>query len=313
MNKYGHGSLVLGGYDAARFAPNDVTFQFADDSSRELVVGVISIEMGDSSESFLDEPILAFLDSGVSHIWLPESACDRLASKFNLTYDQNTDLYLVNDTVHQALVAQNASVAFTLNNNIAIGATSAPVTINLPYSAFDLQLTENYPNNNNNATYYFPLRRAANSTQYTLGRTFFQHAYVVADYERSEFSVHEAYFPDENTNLQAIYPPGSGNAAKLTTGSIVGIAIGVFITIVLSLVGAWFWRRKKTRTRKPVTVIRTELETLEAGWKGEFELSGQAQQTPELPSKAIYTFQELVGDDVAEKMSAERPRYELAG
>ena len=313
MNKYGRGSLVLGGYDTARFVPNDVTFQFADDTSRDLVVGVISIEMDDSSESFLDEPILAFLDSGVSHIWLPEAACDRLASKFNLTYDENMDLYLVNDTVHQALLAQNETIAFTLNNNITVGATSAPLTINLPYSAFDLQLTEDYPNNKNNATYYFPLRRAANSTQYTLGRTFFQHAYIIADYERAEFSVHQAQFPDGNTNLQTIYPLDSETASNLATGSIIGTAIGVFMAIVLILVGAWFWRWKKPTTKTPVVVVRTELETLEAGRKGEFELHGQAQQPPELPAKTAYTFQELAGDEVAEKMSAERPRYELAG
>ena len=45
----------------------------------------------------------------------------------------------------------------------------------LPYASFDLLAS--YPRVLN-ATKYFPLKRAANESQYTLGRTFLQEAYV---------------------------------------------------------------------------------------------------------------------------------------
>jgi len=47
------------------------------------------------------------------------------------------------------------------------------VRIVLPYAAFDLKAE--YPLVQN-TSYYFPLKHAANETQYTLGRTFLQEA-----------------------------------------------------------------------------------------------------------------------------------------
>jgi len=55
-------------------------------------------------------------------------------------------------------------------------------SIVLFYAAFDLQATYLIYNN---STRYFPIRCAAN--EYTLGRTFLQEAYVIANYEHSNF------------------------------------------------------------------------------------------------------------------------------
>jgi hypothetical protein len=68
--------------------------------------------------------------------------------------------------------AMNPVLTFMLGNTVDGGQT---VSIDLPYNAFDLQADYPiYPN----ATNYFPLRRASNDTQYTLGRVFLQEAYV---------------------------------------------------------------------------------------------------------------------------------------
>jgi hypothetical protein len=91
---------------------------------------------------------------------------------FGLIWDNGTELYLVNDSLHNALLLQNSSVAFTLGN-----LSGEKVNITLPYSAFDLTASSPLVPN---TTHYFPLKRAANSSQYTLGRTFFQEAYVIA-------------------------------------------------------------------------------------------------------------------------------------
>ena len=166
------GSLTLGGYDSSRFTPNDVVFNFASDISRDLVVGLQSIQFSDSQtqdkELLPSGGILTFIDSTIPHIWLPIDACKAFEDAFGITHDNQTDLYLVNDTLHDNLTKQDANVSFIVANQLQGGST---VTITFPYAAFDLQV--GYPTVNS-TQHYFPLRRAANDTQYTLGRTFLQ-------------------------------------------------------------------------------------------------------------------------------------------
>ena len=167
------GSLTLGGYDVSRFTPNPVSFKFAPDNSRELVIGVqsiTSVSQNGATHNLLPSGILAYVDSTVSQIWLPLEACQAFETAFGLTYNETSKLYPVNDTLHQALTVQNASISFVLGNTQSGGET---VNITLPYLSFDLQAT--WPAVDNDVR-YFPLKRADNETQYTLGRTFLQEA-----------------------------------------------------------------------------------------------------------------------------------------
>ncbi len=77
---------------------------------------------------------------------------------------------MVDDALHQSLLASNPNFTFTIADSTHGG---APVDIVLPYASFDLEATFPYVPNN---TRYFPIQRAANETQYTLGRTFLQEA-----------------------------------------------------------------------------------------------------------------------------------------
>ena len=166
-----YGSLTLGGYDQSRFKPNNVSFQMAADISRDLVVGLQSITYSDAQNQdtiLMAGGIYTFIDSTVPHIWLPSAACTAFEKAFGLQYNKTAQRYLVNDTNHEQLLRQNASVAFTLGNGITGGAT---VQINLPYKAFDLVAS---PPTVDSSTKYFPLRRAVNDSQFTLGRTFLQ-------------------------------------------------------------------------------------------------------------------------------------------
>lgn len=151
--------------------PESLSFGFNEEDARDLSVLIqgITSTKASTTVSLLPTPISAFIDSTVPHIWLPTDACVLFEQSFGLSYDSLTQLYLLNETQHNALLAQNPSVTFTLGNLIA----GASVNITLPYAAFDL--TVSYPIVAN-ATRYFPLRRAANSSQYTLGRTFLQEA-----------------------------------------------------------------------------------------------------------------------------------------
>ncbi|KAL8822464.1 MAG: hypothetical protein Q9191_006801 [Dirinaria sp. TL-2023a] len=165
------GSLTLGGYDASRFQANNVTFPFHNQDIRALTVGISSILYSTDSvrRSLLNESISAFVDSTIPWIYLPLEVCKQFESAFGIEWDTDHQVYLVNDTLHTKLQAENATVTFTLQSLGQAGS----VDIALPYAAFDL--IAEYPLASNR-TRYFPLSRATNETQYTLGRTFFQEA-----------------------------------------------------------------------------------------------------------------------------------------
>jgi hypothetical protein len=160
----------LGGYDTSKFLPNDLTFDFGPQDDRELLVQLNKITTGEGT-SLLSSPIPMLLDSTIPYIYLPVSACEEFESAFGLVWDNATQLYLLTDAQHTALQTKNPNITFALGNLTS----STIIDITLPYSAFDLTLS--YPIVAN-ATRYFPLKRANDSSQYTLGRTFFQEAYV---------------------------------------------------------------------------------------------------------------------------------------
>ena len=168
------GSLTFGGYDLSRLIPNNVTFELASDISRDLVVGLQSItyDMDASTVSLLPTSILTFIDSTLPYIYLPLESCQEFERAFGLTWNATVDLYLVNDTLHQSLTARNPNITFQIGNSQTGGPT---VDIVLPYASFDLQAL--YPMVLESSR-YFPLQRATNESQYTLGRTFLQEAYV---------------------------------------------------------------------------------------------------------------------------------------
>lgn len=155
--------------------PNNVTFDLAPDISRDVVVGLQSISStaaNGSAISLLPNSILTFIDSTLPYIYLPLEACRAFETEFSLVWSDNEAMYFVDDTLHQSLTARNPNFTFQIGNSQTGGPT---VDIVLPYASFDLLAS--YPMTPN-ATRYFPLQRATNSTQYTLGRTFLQEAYV---------------------------------------------------------------------------------------------------------------------------------------
>ena len=167
-----YGQLVFSGYDTSRFSENSASFTMARDLTRDLVVVLQSISYsgGSTSDTLLSEPIDIFIDSTDPNLWLPEKACEAFEKAFGLTLDDASGLYLVNESHHTQLLDSDAQVTFRLSDVTDGGET---VRIVLPYAAFDLKAE--YPLVRD-SSYYFPLKRAANESQYTLGRTFLQEA-----------------------------------------------------------------------------------------------------------------------------------------
>ena len=172
-----YGSLTLGGYDSSLFTPNSVSIPLAAGPTRQLLAGLQKINLKDENGTeavLLSDGIMVSMDPTVAEIWLPATVCAQFEKAFGLTQDPQTHLYLVNNDLHTRLVAQNASVTFTLGSATSGGST---VDLVLPYSSFDLLLKPPALGLTQSSK-YFPLRQATNDTQYTIGRTFFQEAYV---------------------------------------------------------------------------------------------------------------------------------------
>ncbi|MCJ1384348.1 hypothetical protein MMC17_007464 [Xylographa soralifera] len=308
-------SLTLGGYDASKFVSSDLLFDFAPDNSRDLVVGIQSItydisEVSHSiSGSLLSQPILSFIDSTVSHVWLPIDVCQAFERVFGLVYDPLSELYLVNDSLHESLLAQNPSFTFRIATD---DTSSETVNITLPYASFDQMVTTAYPNVTNSSS-YFPLRRAANDSQYTLGRAFLQESYLIADYERSQFSINQCIFSENMTeNIRAI----PALAVSNTTGSTPTveppplsrglIAITVILPILfVILLGSIFTfilrRRRQKREQQAASAAVAELvEGTEVNSAGN-ELYGDTELMVELhgeqsPMSELHGLPKVIGE-----------------
>ncbi|KAJ4240456.1 hypothetical protein NW757_012421 [Fusarium falciforme] len=282
----------------------------ADDITRDLVVALQAITYsGADQASLLPSPINTYIDSTDPNIWLPESAVKAFESAFDLTLDEDSSLYLINDTHHNSLLKSDAEVSFRLSDVLDGGDT---VTITLPYQAFALRAE--YPLVEK-SSYYFPLKLAADESQYTLGRTFLQEAYLTADYERHVFNVSQCTWdggaeetlvtilpkgsrsgstPDDGKNSDPSDqdPPddSSDNKAQnsLSTGAIIGIVIGVVAVIAAAGTFIIVRRRRQSAKQAPNGLARNEETDTGADSPG----FGKS----ELHADAIKPHTELMGD-----------------
>lgn len=217
------------------------------------------------------DKVSAIIDSTTPFLWLPVAVCERFASNLGLSYNDTLNLYTFDKNVTQHDTLAMADLIFTFSLSDVLSSEDI-INVTLPYAAFDLQLS--YPaipgttyEGGNNTKNYFPLRQASSEAQYTIGRAFLQEAYLITDYERNTFSVHQAVHivdPLQNTSIvpisrspnSTLSGPPSPAKAKLSTGDIVGIAIGaiIIITLIASAVLYFHHRRRPENAdnEKPV-------------------------------------------------------------
>ena len=258
------------------------------------------------------------IDSTVPDMWLPETWCDLFEDAFGLRYVEETGRYLVDDEQHTALQQLQPTLTFTLGASTNGGTVAR---FDLPYAAFDLE--GQYPVFPN-ATRYFPIRRAANDSQYTIGRVFLQETYLTVDSERGIFNMSQARFanPMPSSDIVAILSPDAANSTEngnsttslgseasgggLSGGAIGGIVAGVVGALVI-LAGVMFWwfrrRRRNNQPRKWPDAEPAEQST-EAAPPPQYggELIGSAANVPELSDGKART-------DTTSPMS----RHEAAG
>lgn len=226
-------------------------------------------------------------------MWLPEAWCDLFEDVFGLRYVEETGRYLVDDEQHMKLQTLDPRLTF------ALGASTKGGTITrfeFPYAAFDLE--GQYPMFPN-ATRYFPIRRAANDSQYTIGRVFLQETYLTVDSERGIFNISQAKFsnPMPSSDLVAILSIDAtnstangnsttivGSQAVLSGGAIAGIVVGAVGALsILAGVLFWWFRRRRNQRREWPDAEPVEQSASDAPLpKYGGELIGSAANVPEL-------------------------------
>ena len=195
------------------------------------------------------------IDSNRPYIYLPQITCDSIAEILGLQFDSMTENYLIDNATHKRLSMLQPELTFQLGIDFDSKDT---VVIKLPYTSLSLQLS--FPLTKvGNETRYFPIRRATGPTQFVLGRAFLQNAYLIADYDRESFSVHQVRFSDFAPVIREIVPGKIGKtldswetstdmesprqSTRMSKGAIVGIVCGVVALTVLMFILAFYWRR----------------------------------------------------------------------
>jgi hypothetical protein len=227
--------------------------------------------------------------------------CDALEDFLGLTYDNATGLYLVNATSRERLVSLSPEFTFILATDALTGVT---MNIVLPYAAFDQQI--GVPISETPIS-YFPIRRAANESQFVLGRTFLQEAYLITDWSRRTFKLGQSlYHNGVSNNIVPILPEDS-TSSKLSAGAIAGIAIGAAVAMLgLCILGWWIFRQKqkKTRARREAAGL---LDHYPEDKKGKHD--PQQDAGAELENNERY---ELPEDQMKHQLMSQ-PVYELPG
>ncbi|KAI1102267.1 acid protease [Jackrogersella minutella] len=279
-------SLTLGGYDADRFEPHDTHFNLnATTRQPEVLVKAITASVSDAGSAptswsdptvpllYFNESVTALLDSSTPYLWLPGPICDRFAANLNLTWNETFGLYLFsdNDNLERYRSSPDLSFTFTLSSADNRDDFGQPLNVagvvNITVSANAFIQSLRYPFMNiiefgAPAVPYFPLRRTDDNGTIILGRTFFQEAYLITNYETSSFSVHKATYPERplrDTSIQTIvasnnspYPgppsrPSGGGG--LTQSQTVGLAIGVCFLGIVAIAILFILRRRRRKQR----------------------------------------------------------------
>lgn len=231
-----------------------------DQTLLELVVASINVgsQGTDASwsatvdDSGAPQPFRAVIDSTLPFLYLPSGVCDEFASRLGLTHDPATDLYILNNTQRTTNKQTIQSITFALVDTEYSGNST---TIELGYNAFDLEATLPLYEQ---ATPYFPIRKSLSGDHNVLGRAFLQEAYVIADFERHNFTIAQAQFPNPLTqDIRAIYnttftpAQESSHGEGLSGGAIAGIVIGALAAV--GILGAMiFWLMKRKQRRRTV-------------------------------------------------------------
>jgi hypothetical protein len=258
---------------------NDVVFPF--DQNPELLhtVWVEEIEVGGTvstkapGKSVFDISHTNFtthIDSTRPYIYLPPAIYDEIVQLLDLEHDDISDHLIVPNDRLESWTASRPSISFTIRPLNRDTEKVESVKITLPYES--ILLTLHYPTTRamNQTWRYVPIRKAANQKQHVLGRAFLQNAYLVSDYERKSFSIHEAKLRNGAGQSPVIRPilvskskvsslDSWKNDKPFPPSAMAGITVlSLCLLVSLLVTYIWYWRRKR-RHSTVKTVMSEEL------------------------------------------------------
>ncbi|KAH7110861.1 aspartic peptidase domain-containing protein [Dendryphion nanum] len=277
------GSLVLGGFDEGRFTPKNTSAPLDKENLHLLGINISSITTkfeGDAinaTEQHVSQDFPANIDSTVTHLWLPVAICHRIQRVFGLSYNEESGFYTIDGNSREKNLRKNTSITIQIGSP---NGTSV-VNITLPYAALDLQISEPYYKTK---TRYFPIRRSQGN--FTLGRVFLQSAYVIVDYERGSFSVHQTRVSTTTPQKQivSIQPPEKTNSTERASETPKKNSVPRSTPAIFAFVLWFFLRRRKlfkTRNSTVEIVVKKPKTTEDVDWEKQmisgkeiYELSG---------------------------------------
>lgn len=301
---------MLGGTNVGRYVPHNISFALDANQNpiaslnKIIVSGTGTPPWGAGPATLMIEPALVQIDSTTPFLWLPESACRQFETYLGLKWNSTSNLYLMNDTsVYDGLVRLNMTFSFILEREI--GSTNQ-VRIDVPYESLDLKISWPYVNTTEKLR-YFPLKRATDEKQYTLGRAFLQDAYIVTNFDRGNFSLHQAVFPPGADQIVTILNlkdapqnTSSGGGGGISTGAIAGIAVGAGLVVIAALIAVFYFRRRRR--------LRNKRKELPGDMPG-----GMAGGMPaELPNEQKPGVWEAYGESAQKPYGSQIPTIEMA-
>ncbi|KAK8227639.1 aspartic peptidase domain-containing protein [Phyllosticta capitalensis] len=310
-------SLVIGGTDTSRFdASTSVQFGMRPDPSTSLLVVMKNIS---TDANLASQPAVivsgapqAWIEPTYPYLYLDRETCSLFASAFNLTWDAPSELYFIEDDVHERLTVLRPNITFTLCSWSGFTKDYSPCADYVfPYAAFAKNASvpliidaDGKVVTNGTSKRYFPIQ-PTNESVGTLGRTFLQETHIFADYDRSVFNLSQGVFGrTAQSNIVAVRAPDSDSGSGLNAADIAGIVVAMVAVLapigylVLAKIRNWWPFKSKAGTRveeqgKP-ELDGTATPWMEISGKERSELPG-AERPNEMPDVKERGDVELVG------------------
>jgi hypothetical protein len=244
------GSLTLGGYDERRMIRNEVEFPFGEDSEKRHLAWVESVVWTEQSRTFSFDAssgsnYTTHIDPTQPFIYFPSAIYDELSTNPNFQYDNHTSRLIVTDDKIAMFKTKAPQLKISITPLDRLHKPGQSVEISLPTESL-LQRVDYPIAQKNQSLWYVPIRRANDSSQYVLGRAFLQNAYLVSDYERNSYSMHQATVEEGNGPDPLIHPilmsksstleSWKTSSHHLSQASIAGIATGASLATILIIV-----------------------------------------------------------------------------
>jgi hypothetical protein len=227
-------------------------------SRKALTVYVQKLTVTDGLDEGMQvgQPFLATADSTRPYIYLPEDGYDQVLRYLNLVSDPLSGYVLVTEQQKRSLEARQTSLRFHLTEHSDTMQPPPPaVQVVLPTSSLIMQLGFPYVAS---TSWYLPIMKGNSSvSNFVLGRTFLQDAYLIADYDNRYFKIHQVDWNTTSSDPSKDFVLPLGSSPHIATPEpaapsrnilipVLVVSITVLFVVALSI---FLVRRRANRKR----------------------------------------------------------------